>query len=167
MTLATNQPTIAVTMGDGAGVGPEICVAAALDPAMRGARLVVIGDAGRLRQAASVLGVDPAIVSIENVGDAVFEPGRINVIDLGLLPADLPWGELSAVAGEGAFQYVRVACELAMAGEVQAICTAPLNKGALHAAGHLYPGTPNCLPPSPALRRSRCCCRRRGSRSST
>jgi 4-hydroxythreonine-4-phosphate dehydrogenase len=64
----------------------------------------------------------------------------VNVIDLGLLPVDLPWGKLSPVAGDAAYHYVRVACELAMNGSVQAICTAPLNKEALHAAGHLYPG---------------------------
>ncbi len=140
MTPSTKQPTIAVTMGDGAGVGPEICVAAVLDPSMRGAHLIVIGDAQRLGQAAAVLGAEATIVAVDHVRDAEFEPGRINVIDLGLLPSDLPWGELSPVAGEGAFQYVRVACELAMDGEVQAICTAPLNKAALHAAGHPYPG---------------------------
>ena len=67
-------------------------------------------------------------------------PGRINVIDLDLLPDDLPWGELSAVAGHAAYEYIRVAGELAVAGEVQAICTAPLNKEALHAAGHIFPG---------------------------
>ncbi len=135
------RPVIAVTMGDGAGVGPEICVAAALDPgSLERCRPVVIGDAERLRRAAAILGIDADIVPVDRVADAEFAPGRINVIDLGLLPAELPWGELSAVAGDAAFQYIRVACELAMAGEVQAICTAPLNKEALHLGGHLYPG---------------------------
>jgi len=132
-------PTIAVTMGDGAGVGPEVCVAAALDGEVADlARIVIIGDAHRLRQAAIALGVDALIRPIATVDDHV--PGAVNVIDLGLLPADLPWGELSPVAGDAAFQYVRVACELAMTGAVHAIATAPLNKEALHAAGHDYPG---------------------------
>ncbi|GAB3598173.1 4-hydroxythreonine-4-phosphate dehydrogenase PdxA [Microbacterium tumbae] len=135
------RPVIATTMGDGAGVGPEITVAALLDPlVLERSRPIVIGDAGRLRQAAAVLGLEPDIVPVEKVGDTVFEPGRINVIDLALLPDDLPWGELSPVAGDAAFHYVRVASELAVAGEVDAICTAPLNKEALHAAGHHYPG---------------------------
>lgn len=136
-----DRPFIAVTMGDGAGVGPEVVVAALLDPAPAvTARCVVIGDAQRLRQAGTVLGAAPDIVSVESVRDAQFEAGRINVIDLHLLPEDLPWGELSAVAGDAAYEYVQVAAELALRGEVQAICTAPLNKAALHAAGHLYPG---------------------------
>ncbi len=134
-------PAIAVTMGDGAGVGAEVVVAALLDPkTIAECRPIVIGDARRLRQAATVLGLEPEIVSIDSVGDAVFEAGRINVIDLALLPEDLPWGQLSAVAGDAAYQYVKLAAELAVAGEVQAICTAPLNKEALHAAGWIYPG---------------------------
>lgn len=134
-------PYVAVTMGDGAGVGPEVVVAAVLDPQSNAeCRPVVIGDALRLRQAADVLGIKADIQSIENVEDAVFTPGRVNVIDLALLPEDLAWGQLSPVAGHAAYEYIRVASELAMAGKVQAICTAPLNKEALHAAGHIFPG---------------------------
>lgn len=134
-------PYVAVTMGDGAGVGPEVVVAAVLDPqSNKECRPVVIGDALRLRQAAEVLGIEADIHTIEKVEDAVFTPGRVNVIDLALLPEDLPWGQLSPVAGHAAYEYIRVASELAMAGTVQAICTAPLNKEALHAAGHIFPG---------------------------
>ena len=76
-------PYVAVTMGDGAGVGPEVVVAAVLDPQSNAeCRPVVIGDALRLRQAADVLGIEADIQSIENVEDAVFTPGRVTVIDL-------------------------------------------------------------------------------------
>jgi 4-phospho-D-threonate 3-dehydrogenase / 4-phospho-D-erythronate 3-dehydrogenase len=139
----TNQslPIVAVTMGDGAGIGPEVVVPALLDDTVRGlCNPVVIGDAKRLRRAAEIVGVKADIVAVESVSDAKQAPGRINVIDLDLLPDDLPWGELSAVAGNAAYEYIRVASELAVRGEVQAICTAPLNKEALHAAGHIYPG---------------------------
>src|SRR5690606_6985232 len=83
---------------------------------------------------------EPHIAAIEEVSEAEFTPGRIDVVDLGLLPADLPWGEVSAAAGDAAYHYIRVAGELAMAGRVQGICTAPINKAALHAGGHIYPG---------------------------
>jgi 4-hydroxythreonine-4-phosphate dehydrogenase len=140
-TAALPTPLIAVTMGDGAGVGPEVVVGALMEPEVaERCRPVVIGDAGRLQAAADALGLSPEIVPITEVSEAVFAPGRINVIDLGLLPADLPWGRLSPVAGHAAYEYVRVAAELAMAGAVQGICTAPLNKEALHSAGHVYPG---------------------------
>ncbi|MFC8662345.1 4-hydroxythreonine-4-phosphate dehydrogenase PdxA [Streptomyces sp. NPDC057199] len=134
-------PIIAVTMGDGAGIGPEVIVPALLNAdTLRGCRPVVIGDAERLREAARILGVACDIVSVDGPAQAEFTPGRINVVDLGLLPADLPWGALSAKAGDAAYQYIRVAAELALNGDVHGICTAPLNKEALHAAGHLYPG---------------------------
>ena len=132
-------PLVAVTMGDAAGVGPEVVVAGVLDPSVLAVcRPVVVGDAGRLQQAAAILGIDAEVVPVGSVEE--FAPGRVNVLDQGLVPEDLPWGAISPAAGEAAFQYVRVASELALAGAVQAICTAPLNKAALHAAGHDYPG---------------------------
>jgi 4-hydroxythreonine-4-phosphate dehydrogenase len=128
-------------MGDGAGIGPEVIVPALLDPATQArCNPVVIGDAKRLAQAAALLGSAADIVTVATIADARQVPGRINVIDLDLLPDDLPWGRLSAVAGHAAYEYIRVASELAVRGEVQAICTAPLNKEALHAAGHVFPG---------------------------
>ncbi|WP_262697839.1 MULTISPECIES: 4-hydroxythreonine-4-phosphate dehydrogenase PdxA [Streptomyces] len=139
--MPTPLPLIAVTMGDGAGIGPEVVVAALLDGAvLTRCRPVVIGDAPRLREAARILGLDCEIAAVDHPRDAEFTPGRVNVVDLGLLPADLPWGKLSRFAGDAAYAYIRRAAELAVAGEVHAICTAPLNKEALHAAGHLYPG---------------------------
>jgi 4-hydroxythreonine-4-phosphate dehydrogenase len=137
----TELPRIAVTMGDAAGIGPEVIVRALLDPECAGrSNCVVVGDAARLRRAAELVGLQPDIVTVTDVSECEFVPGRINVIDLGLIPEDLPFGALSAVAGDAAYHYVRVASELAMAHEVQAICTAPLNKEALHAGGHIFPG---------------------------
>ena len=139
--MSAALPRIAVTMGDGAGIGPEIIVKALADPHVATmARVVVVGDALRLKQAADIAGVPVDIVTIDDVEQASEIPGRINVIDLALLPEDLPFGQLSAVAGDAAYHYIRVACELAMAGKVQAICTAPLNKESLHAAGFPFPG---------------------------
>jgi len=141
LTRTTPLPVVAVTMGDGAGIGPEVIVRALLDETARGfCAPVVIGDATRLAQAADLLGLDVEIVRVDGVTAAEQAPGRINVVDLDLLPADLPWGQLSAVAGHAAYEYLRVAAELAVRGDVQAICTAPLNKEALHAAGHVFPG---------------------------
>jgi 4-hydroxythreonine-4-phosphate dehydrogenase len=64
----------------------------------------------------------------------------VDCIDVGLVPPGLPWGRLSAEAGNAAYHYVARSVQLALAGEIQAICTAPLNKEALHAGGHVYPG---------------------------
>lgn len=134
-------PLVAVTMGDGAGIGPEVVVSAVVHPDTSArCRPLVIGDAARLRRAAAITGVDAEIAAVDGPADPRFSPGRVNVVDLGLLPEDLPWGEVSAVAGDAAYHYVRVAAELAVAGRVGGICTAPLNKEALHAGGHRFPG---------------------------
>ncbi|MBV9297906.1 MAG: 4-hydroxythreonine-4-phosphate dehydrogenase PdxA, partial [Verrucomicrobia bacterium] len=61
-------------------------------------------------------------------------------IDLRLIPEGLPWGQLSPICGDAAYQYVVRAVELAKTGQIDAICTAPLNKRALHLGGHIFPG---------------------------
>ncbi|MCT2085675.1 4-hydroxythreonine-4-phosphate dehydrogenase PdxA [Microbacterium enclense] len=140
-TTVSDSPVIAVTMGDAAGIGPEIIVRALISPDVTSiCRPFVVGDAQRLRTAADILGETVKIRVIASPEEAEYAPGQINVIDLALIPADLAWGELSATAGDAAYQYIAVAAELATAGRVDAICTAPLNKKALHAGGHIYPG---------------------------
>lgn len=136
------KPIIAITMGDAAGIGPEIIVKAlAHPPVYEVCRPVVIGDTGILKRAAAVSGrKEIDIRSIEQVSEAEFRHGVIDCIDLKLLPEAVPFGQLSAAAGNAAFHYIAKAVELAKAGEVGAICTAPLNKEALHKGGHLYPG---------------------------
>ena len=136
-----NRPIVAITMGDAAGVGPEIIVKSLAHADLYDrCRPVVIGDAGRLRQAAQLLGLHIAVNAIDTLDEALYRPGTIDCRDLGLIPAELPWGQLSPIAGDAAFQYLRVATNLAMEGAVDAICTAPLNKEALHAGGHHFPG---------------------------
>jgi 4-phospho-D-threonate 3-dehydrogenase / 4-phospho-D-erythronate 3-dehydrogenase len=135
------RPIIGITMGDGAGVGPEIIVKALQHPEVYElCRPLVIGDLKRLAQAAAICGLELSLASVDKVADAEFTPGTIDVIDLDVLADGLAFGVLSPAAGEGAFQYIRRAVELAVAGDIQAICTAPLNKEALHAAGHIFPG---------------------------
>jgi 4-hydroxythreonine-4-phosphate dehydrogenase len=136
-----DRPVIAITMGDAAGVGPEIVVKALAHADLYArCRPLVIGDAQRLQTAAGLCGLSLRIHPVQGVEDAFFEPGTVDCVDLGLIPADLPFGKLSATAGDAAYRYVERAVALAQAGKVGAICTAPLNKEALHAGGHIYPG---------------------------
>jgi 4-hydroxythreonine-4-phosphate dehydrogenase len=133
-------PRIAITMGDAAGIGPEVIMKAVRSPEVTAICVpIIVGDVARLRAAAKACQIDVEVEAIEDVAEARND-GPVQVIDLGLIPADLPWGELSPLAGDAAYQYVARACELALAGRVDAICTAPLNKEALHAGGHPYPG---------------------------
>jgi 4-hydroxythreonine-4-phosphate dehydrogenase len=105
-------------------------------------RPFVIGDAGRLRQAATIIGSTAEVeeISGEAFDRTVFDPGTVNCLDLALIPPDLAWGALSPVAGAAAYRFVERATQLAMSRKIDAICTAPLNKEALHAGGYPYPG---------------------------
>lgn len=134
-------PLIAITLGDPSGIGPEIIVKAMADPELHtSARVLVIGSADRLRQAAAIVGSTLAVNAIAAPDQAQFTADAIDCIDISGLDPELPWGELSAEAGHAAYLAIEKAVELAMAGEIDAICTAPLNKAALHAGGHNYPG---------------------------
>jgi 4-hydroxythreonine-4-phosphate dehydrogenase len=137
------RPIIAVTMGDASGVGPEVIMKSLAHKELYGqCRPLVIGDAERLRQAGRIVGskLEMHGLSPGNIDKASFTFGVVDCVDLGLIPNDLPWGQLSAQAGEAAFRYIEMAAKLALEGKVAAICTAPINKGALHAAGHNFPG---------------------------
>ncbi|OWR32635.1 4-hydroxythreonine-4-phosphate dehydrogenase PdxA [Saccharibacillus sp. O23] len=135
------KPTIGITMGDAAGIGPEIIAKALREEEIyRTCRPIVIGDAKMMRRAMAITGAGLEVNAVGSVSDAKFEHGTVDVFDLDLLPEDLPFGEVSAAAGDAAYQFLAKAIELAKSGEIQSICTAPLNKEALHLGGHLYPG---------------------------
>jgi 4-hydroxythreonine-4-phosphate dehydrogenase len=134
-------PILAITMGDAAGIGPEIIMKALARLESRAiCRPLVIGDARRLALAGRIVRSQLRIVSRAVPRDAQYAPGTLECIDLALIPDDLPFGETSAVAGEAAFRFIERAVRIVEAGDAQAICTAPLSKEALHAAGHRYPG---------------------------
>ncbi|RQS66495.1 4-hydroxythreonine-4-phosphate dehydrogenase PdxA [Burkholderia sp. Bp8963] len=137
----TYRPVIGITMGDAAGVGPEIIMKSLAHRSVYdGCRPLVIGDAKRLVDAARRTGVSLTVRPIATPADARFQYGEVDCIDLGLIPEDLPYGKLSPVAGDAAYQYIARTVELTSSGELDAICTAPLNKEALHAGGHIFPG---------------------------
>jgi 4-phospho-D-threonate 3-dehydrogenase / 4-phospho-D-erythronate 3-dehydrogenase len=136
-------PIIAVTMGDAAGVGPEVIMKSLAHKwVYRQCRPLVIGDAARLGEAGRIAGTTLKVqsIAVDEIDGVLYEPDKVNCIDLKLIPPDLSWGKLSAAAGHAAYRYVEVAARLAMEGKVAAICTAPLNKEALHAGGHKFPG---------------------------
>jgi 4-hydroxythreonine-4-phosphate dehydrogenase len=128
-------------MGDAAGVGAEVIVKSLAHASVyEQCRPLVIGDARRLERANEIVRGTLRVRRIADATDARYEPGTIDCIDLNLIPEDLPFGQLSPVAGDAAYRFIARAVELAQAGSIDAICTAPLNKEALHAGGHKYPG---------------------------
>ena len=101
---------------------------------------MVVGDETILERAINLLDVNLNLNVISRPEEGNFEPGVVDVIPVSELPEDLPFGELDERAGAAAFGYVKRATELALEGEVQAVCTAPLNKKAMHLGGYKYPG---------------------------
>jgi 4-hydroxythreonine-4-phosphate dehydrogenase len=129
---------IAVTMGDPAGIGPEVCLhLLANQEIARECTPVVFGDAAVLRRVAASTGLPFDAPVVEHLG-AVTSP---SVLDLHQIDATavVP-GKVAASCGEAAYRYVMAAIDAGIAGQVAAVTTGPLNKEALHAAGHHYPG---------------------------
>jgi 4-hydroxythreonine-4-phosphate dehydrogenase len=136
------RPVLGVTMGDPAGVGPEIIARAAAEPAVRAAcRPVVIGAAATMREALALVGGAQTLHAVSRVADCRWAEGTVEVLDLGNVDmATLPRCEVSAAAGRAAYEYIERAVALAQAGEIDAIVTAPVNKEALAAAGVQHSG---------------------------
>lgn len=134
-------PLIAVTMGDPAGIGPEIVAKtfAESDFTERN-RAIVVGDRAIMERAVKLLDAKLEVNTISKPEEGLFESGVVDLLPASELPDDLPFGELDARAGAAAFEYVKLATELAQEGEVAAIATAPLNKEAMHEGGYVYPG---------------------------
>ena len=136
------RPILAITMGDPAGIGPEI-VAKALShqEVYAQCRPLVTGDAAIIDKAVKLLGLSLQVHAIAQVKDARFEYGTIDVFDLQCVElSSFEYGKVSAQCGNAAFVSIRKAIELAMADEVDGTVTAPLNKEALNLAGHHFDG---------------------------
>jgi len=131
MSIDSNRvPTLAISIGDPSGVGPEVVLKALSDPQVAGlAKFVVVGDRGALEKTAATCGIDPDSLGVE-------------IRDAGALrdPAGVVFGKLSAECGSAAVEYVRIATQMCLDGEAQAIVTAPLNKEAVTMSGRKFSG---------------------------
>lgn len=128
-----------ITMGDPCGIGPEIIVKALMQRPEYTDRCIVFGSGALARYYAQRLSYGSPVEVIERPGDA--KAGALNVIDpYPVTLEDIPIGRVSATGGECAFRYVLAAIDAALAREITSVVTAPLNKEALHMAGHKYAG---------------------------
>lgn len=137
-------PRIAVTMGDPAGVGPELCLRLLHHADLAGlATPIVFGDAGVLRRVARHCGLpEPARIvkpaEWDAIGGEIREPA---VWDLEVIAADaVQPGSVSAATGQASYRYIEAAITAALAGQVAGVATGPIHKEALHAAGVPFPG---------------------------
>ena len=134
---------LAITMGDAAGIGPEIIAKAYREKPDLLRNCFVVGDVGSLRRAAQVVapgGQPPLPVAVVTAPDQVcgVPPNCIPVLQIGESVEPVAWGVVSRVAGALAGRCVEWAADAALAGQVCAMVTAPLHKEALAAAGHPF-----------------------------
>lgn len=143
--MATEKPILALTMGDPAGIGPEIIVKALSNASVRAlCRPVVVGDLGVLLKAAQdccvidcARMIEP-VASIDRLGDS---QARIPVLDLKNVPmAGFGYGRVKPEYGRAAGESIEAAVKLALEGKVDAVVTPPLQKESFKAAGYAYPG---------------------------
>ena len=136
------KPVIAITMGDPASIGPEIAVKALLDKNVTAiCKPLIVGDACVFEHIIQGLRLPASVNAIQSVADAKFEDGCVDVFDLkNVAISELKFGEISAMAGNASFEAVKKAIELAMAGEVNATVTGPINKKSINEAGHHFAG---------------------------
>jgi 4-phospho-D-threonate 3-dehydrogenase / 4-phospho-D-erythronate 3-dehydrogenase len=133
-------PLIGITMGDPAGIGPEVVIKA-VGAAPGSCRLVVVGDLTTLDETACRLGVSITPVPWQPGTDYPAGTNVLPVLSLSQLPAEsrLP-GRPTPTGGEASYQYVAVAIDLALQGTLQGLVTAPISKAMWHTAGRDYPG---------------------------
>ncbi|MGZ3755073.1 MAG: 4-hydroxythreonine-4-phosphate dehydrogenase PdxA [Mucilaginibacter sp.] len=138
----SEKPIVGITMGDPASIGPEIAIKALLNNEIYDiCKPLLVGDANVFKYIIDRLQLKATINPIQQVKDAKFNFGEIDVYDLhNVDPDKLVFGEISAMAGEAAFQSVKTVIDLAMAGEIDATVTGPINKKSINEAGHHFAG---------------------------
>lgn len=136
------KPILAITMGDPAGIGPEIIVKALYTKDVYDkCRPLITGDSSMIKKTIDLLQLPIRVNPIESVEQARFEYGCIDVYDLKCIDTHtLTYGEVSKQTGNAAFVSIKKAIELALNNEVDGTVTAPLNKEALNLAGHHFDG---------------------------
>jgi 4-hydroxythreonine-4-phosphate dehydrogenase len=139
---AKDRPLLAITMGDPAGTGPEILTRSLTEGDIREAcRPVVIGDAATVKEALAITGVAAEVRGIEDVSEARFDPGLIEVVDLGNVDLGrLERGRVDEMCGQAAYEYIERATRLALDGAADAVVTSAISKEALNGAGHHFDG---------------------------
>ena len=142
MSEAKFKPVTAITMGDPAGIGPEIVVGTMLDEGIHECcKPFVIGSIAILDRAAKVLGKELKYNKIEDPSEAKYEYGTVDVLETGDYDTDsIKWGEVQALAGQMAIDWIMKSIELGMAKKVDAVSTSPIHKGAIKLVGIKEPG---------------------------
>lgn len=135
-------PVIAVTMGDPAGIGPEIAAKAfAGREIYKCCRPVLIGHTATMQTAIAITGLELKLHILQTISEARFQHGTIDMFEIGsYFTHPIQPGKVSAEAGDIAFHAVKTAIELAMKGDVDGTVTGPIHKESINKAGHHFSG---------------------------
>lgn len=141
------KPIVAITMGDAAGIGPEIvCKSLCGNRLYQLCNPVVLGDAKVIRQIIDICGLELGVNTIKSTKEGIYRPGAIDVFDYDDIDLEaLRFGDISGMCGKAAVRYTMEAGKMAMNGEVAAMTSAPLNKAAMRQAGYQYEGQTQIL----------------------
>ncbi|MBT3605019.1 MAG: 4-hydroxythreonine-4-phosphate dehydrogenase PdxA [Candidatus Latescibacteria bacterium] len=135
MSEGNEQPIIGLTVGDPAGIGPEIVIKALQnDEARASIKSVVYADRAILQQALDTLKIDWTLNAVDHPSAGRFEKGCVDFVDCGILDGPIAYGEISADGGHAGYGYLNRAIDGALSGDVVGLATAPLNKESLQAA---------------------------------
>jgi len=139
---AARVPVLGITMGDPAGVGPEITAKALAHPeVVASCRPVVIGDRSVMAATLELLHSPLELHAVGSPAECRFAPGAVECLDLGNVDAErLLKARVSAEAGRAAYAYIETGVKLCQSGEIDGLVTAPINKEALAAAGVQHSG---------------------------
>ncbi|MDE2180625.1 MAG: 4-hydroxythreonine-4-phosphate dehydrogenase PdxA [candidate division NC10 bacterium] len=138
----TFRPFFGLTIGDPAGIGPEIVAKAVTQEEVRAAcRPLIIGEAGIMRRAVRLCRLDLHVRSIGSPAEITGDPGSLEVLDLkNIDTASYPSGVLAPHCGRAAVEYLNKAIDLTIARTLDGVITGPLNKEAMAQAGFKYDG---------------------------
>ena len=136
--MADIRPLVAITIGDAAGIGPEVVVKAlASEDIYHLSRPLVIGALPALQQAVALVARPLRLRQVTAASEAKGESGAIDFLDLANLSKDdLTYGRISAACGRAAMEFIEKAAKIAVNGEVRAIVTAPINKESTQRGGY-------------------------------
>jgi len=138
-----SKPFLAATVGDPAGIGPEIALKCLLDPQIQAiSRSIAYGDPSILRRAANCIGLNPDFNVIDEPSQFIDEPNTVNIHDVGIVAdaSDIEWGVIQAMAGQSAVAAIEQATSDAMNRHVDGVVTGPINKEAIWASGSKFIG---------------------------
>jgi 4-hydroxythreonine-4-phosphate dehydrogenase len=139
----SDKTTIALPIGDPAGIGPEICLKTVLDPKVRAAcRPILVGDADIVERHAKLCGLPTGLRALARIGDPDWSDDRVNVLNCAQSEA-IPLGAVSAAAGRASIAFCAAAIEAARMGAVDAVVAAPQNETSIARAGIAFDGHPS------------------------